>query len=164
MASVDNRVFDRLRQDSEDINVALDQFMKERELALATQLNAKRDYDNDMKCLDEADININFEKAMRTTVDHNLLRHLNVAVEGNENSFEIDENDYEQEEDMIAQEEQYTPLPTTGGSVILKEKKPIPSFEEKIEIREKMFAFLDESRLRELQLVCNIFRLVYYDF
>ena len=149
--SVDTRVFDRLKQDSDDISIALDQFMKERELALSSQLNAKRDYDNDMKSLDEVDLSINFERAMRTTVDHNLMRHLNVAVEGTDTSF-LDENEYEQDEDMIM-EEQYL-APNTGASLVgFREKKPIPSFEEKIEIREKMFAYLDDCRLRELQLV-----------
>ena len=140
-----DKVFERLKKDSEDIDIALDEFMKEREAALAVQIHAKNDYDNDMKRLDESDLLIDYEKMLRNTVDHNLMRHLNVAVEGTGNSIVADEygdGAFEEEE----AEQQYN---ASAGDVrpntYVETKKPMPSFEEKAALREQLFAFLDEA-------------------
>jgi hypothetical protein len=147
-----DKVFERLKKDSEDIDIALDQFMKEREAALNVQLHARNDYDNDMKRLDESDLLIDYEKMLRNTVDHNLMRHLNVAVEGTGNSIVGDEygdGAFDEEE-----EQQPEPMPDDSRpNNYIETKRPMPSFEEKAALREQLFAFLDESRLQELQIV-----------
>lgn len=152
--SNDYRVFERLKKDSEDVDIALDQFMKEREAALNLQLHAKNDYENDMKRLDESDLLIDYEKMLRNTVDHNLMRHLNVAVEGTGNSAVADEygdNAFEDEEMEELQEE--TVPGEVRANVYVEAKRPMPSFEEKAALREQLFAFLDEARLNELNIV-----------
>lgn len=148
----DFRVFERLKKDSEEIELALDQFMKERDTALHGQLLAKNDYDADMKRLDETSLLVDYEKMVRNTVDHNLLRHLNVAVEGTGSNIPDEYGDAAFEDDYEGEYEQ----PVLGQGVskpkVVLEKKQVPSFEEKIALREKMFSFLDEARLAEMEL------------
>ena len=81
------------------------------------------------------------------------MRHINANNEVN-----IDGNIEEYEEDAINQE---VPPPTAGQVLNQRKKKkpyksdnkPVPTMEEKKNIRDKMFNMMEESRINEMRLV-----------
>ena len=138
-SKVDFRVFDRLKQDSEDIDMALDDFLSERNYTIESQVQAKLKYEADIRALDE----------------------MNMAIEGanndNINYDEYDNPDFEfedaQELPPVRRRKRDDPNAIFEQAMNNEGKKPMPSFHEKIKIREQLLKFFDESRLQELQLV-----------
>lgn len=152
-STVDYRVFERLQRDSQEVDIALDQFMKERAAALDVQLRGKLDYEAEMRRLDEGIIDE--EKTMRNVpnVDHNIMRHLNrdMPGDGDDGGEYDDDGGFEDgDEEDYTNFERYNSAPQF--SVYAEAKKPMPSFEEKAALRDKIFSFLDEARLQELDL------------
>ena len=85
------------------------------------------------------------------TVDHNVLRHLNIDRESQK---------YQEFEQVSltriisdVNEEAGRPNADIRFPVDLSEKPPMPNPEEKQNLREQMFDFLDESRIEEMRLV-----------
>lgn len=150
------KIFRGLREDSESISRALAEYMWQREEVIRQQLLAKDEYDREMLQVAAA-LAASGISSYEETVDHNLMRHLH-AVRHNEDETFADES-FETQEDIPQ---------LTDGSIAhsrangkekreyIKEKRVVPSFEEKRAIRDRMFAFLDESRLREMNLVCSM--------
>lgn len=85
------------------------------------------------------------------TVDHNVLRHLNI----DRNSDKYQEYQQVSLATIIndTNEEQGKPNLEIKFPVDLSEKPPMPTMEEKKNMREVMFDFLDESRIEEMRLV-----------
>lgn len=80
-------------------------------------------------------------------VDHNVLRHLNIEKDSEQyKKFEYP-NPSGLTEKLQKNIENLQTMPT------LNEAVHMPSLEEKANIREKMFSFLDESRMEETRLV-----------
>jgi len=148
----------QLQRDCDDIDTALAQFMKERNLALHNQVQAKSQYDDEMKDLEENNNVIDYEKAMRSTVDHNLLRHLKADIDGDDDD-DFEDNDEEginlNEEtlELIRRSNNMTQGNKQFAGAFPEAKKPMPSFEQKSEIRNSMFQLLDEAHVKELELV-----------
>lgn len=152
-SKVDFKVFDRLKQDSEDIDAALNEFLSERNYTLENQVQARLKYEADMKELDNSENH-------HEDVDHNLMRHLNLAIEG-ANEGNIDYDDFNGPSFEFDEPKELPPVRRKKrdhpnaifDQPVGETKKVIPSFNEKIKIREKLLKFFDESRLQELQLV-----------
>lgn len=85
------------------------------------------------------------------TVDHNVLRHLN--IDRNSDKYQEYQNVSLATIINDVNEEQGKPNLEMKYPVDLSEKPPMPSVEEKKNIREAMFDFLDESRMEEMRLV-----------
>ena len=86
---------------------------------------------------------------MTGQVDHNVLRHLNIEKDSEQyKKFEYP-NPSGLTEKLQKNIENLQTMPT------LNETVHVPSLEEKANIREKMFSFLDESRMEETRLVRN---------
>lgn len=81
-----------------------------------------------------------------------MLRHLNI----DRNSDKYQEYQHVSLATIISDvnEEQGKPNVEIKFPVDLAEKAPMPSVEEKKNMREAMFDFLDESRMEEMRLVC----------
>lgn len=144
---------DQLQKDSDDIDLALSQFMKERNAALYNQVQAKCQYDNEMKNLEEANNIIDYQKAMKSTVDHNLLRHLRADYDGDGDDFEDNDEMNLNEETLELLKQANSQSNKQFAGAFPEAKKPMPSFERKGQIRESMFQFLDEAHEKELELV-----------
>ncbi len=78
-------------------------------------------------------------------VDHNLARILNTDM-----AYEDTDNVEEEREagwDKILKQ----PRKPKGKAYLLEEKPPVPSIREKKDMREKLFAYLDETRIAEMR-------------
>lgn len=82
-----------------------------------------------------------------THVDHNILRHLNIEKDSElYKKFEYP-NPSGLTEKLRKNIEDLQTMP------VEHEVRPMPTLEEKANIREQMFSFLDESRMEETRLV-----------
>lgn len=80
-------------------------------------------------------------------VDHNVLRHLNIERDTDQyKKFEYP-NPGGLAEKLQKNIENLQTMP------VMHEAIPVPNLEEKANIREKMFNFLDEARMEETRLV-----------
>lgn len=91
-----------------------------------------------------------FSEAPTGLVDHNILRHLNIERDSEEYKKFENPNPLGLAEKLRKNMEDLHTMPVDH------EVRPPPNLEEKANIREKMFSFLDESRMEETRLVsCN---------
>lgn len=136
---------------SEEAASALDDFQSIRREALMKQQNAVNSYESELKALgDIGDVEITLDSIigqMPAGVDHNIMRHANL----NKSSNGLLE-DYED----FQLEEQYSSLKPAQKKNVPEVPHPLgpaPTTEQKGEIREKMFSFIDFARMEEMRLV-----------
>jgi len=152
-----DRVARRLKQDSEEISRALDEFLAERNAATKMQRDALENYDQEIANIGFIEGENELEDA---EVDHNVMRQMNLTKQSNER---LEFNDYADEEfeadvdaDLMAQIKAIQKMSsgTKKGppEVQLMTKKEIPGFEEKVKLRTEIFNFLDGCRIEEMQL------------
>lgn len=90
-----------------------------------------------------------FRDELTGHVDHNVLRHLNIEKDSDQyRKFEFP-NPSGLAEKLQKNIENIQNVP------INHEALPMPTLEEKANIRERMFDFMDESRMEETRLVRN---------
>ena len=154
------RITRQLREDSEDISRSLDAFLAERALASKKTNEALALFDSEMAEIgDIAD-----ESIPEASVDHNVMRHLHLVKTGPEND---DYNEYG--DDSFDYEDDFNPTANANYQREIEEKhklldlglmkREMPSFEQKNELRNGMFDFLDKCRIEELQLEVEYDRL-----
>lgn len=86
-------------------------------------------------------------------VDHNIMRHINASKEMNSSmNFEDAYKSEDAGNDQYDVQSGTLPKKKKGPNIKF-DSKPIPSMEEKTNIREKMFLMLEESRINEMRLV-----------
>ncbi len=156
-AAENDRVARRLKQDSEDISRALDEFLAERNAATKMQRDALDNYDQEIANIGVIEGEDDMEVA---EVDHNVMRHMNLTKQSNEkldfNEYADDEFEADVDADLMAQIKaiQRMSSSTKKGppEVELMTKKEIPGFEDKVKLRTEIFNFLDGCRIEEMQL------------
>mmetsp|Transcript_22139 Transcript_22139/g.30369 ORF Transcript_22139/g.30369 Transcript_22139/m.30369 type:complete len:187 (+) Transcript_22139:3-563(+) len=84
-------------------------------------------------------------------VDHNIMRHINASKEMN-SSINFEEENYEDDANDQYEIQTGTQSRKKKGIKINFETKPVPTMDEKINIREKMFLMLEESRINEMRV------------
>jgi len=153
-----SRITRQLREDAEDISRSLDAFLAERALVSKKANEALALFDAEL-----ADIgDTNDDIIPEPSVDHNVMRHLNLVKSGPEkdeyDDYENDGFDYDDENifDEKHQKEIEEKHRALGLGLI---KREIPSFEQKNDLRNNMFSYLDRCRIEELQLEVEYDRL-----
>jgi len=157
LAAENDRIARRLKQDSEDISRALDEFLAERNAATKMQRDALDNYDQEIANIGLIEGENDIEDA---EVDHNVMRQMNITKQNNEkiefNEYADDEFESDVDVDLMAQIKaiQKMSMGTKKGppEVELMTKKEIPGFEEKVKLRTEIFNFLDGCRIEEMQL------------
>lgn len=151
---------DRLQQElamhAEDLTRSLETFLKQRSEVIEHQKQAMANYEDEMLAIgnytNDLDDDMNYgEHIDFQQVDHNVMRHLNIVKTGDE---------YGNDEDDQYTEQQST---HTGGKskrqpTITSEKPRELSMEQKKNVRNRMFNFLDEARLEEMRLEIELER------
>ena len=92
-----DRVARRLKQDSEEISRALDEFLAERNAATKMQRDALENYDQEIANIGFIEGENELEDA---EVDHNVMRQMNLTKQSNER---LEFNDYADEADKNAE-------------------------------------------------------------
>jgi len=152
----------RLQEDADEVSRSLDVFLSERRAALKHQQTALDAYDLEMADLGEGSLS-GEEGAGGAPVDHNLMRHMGAsrfaALEAGSN---FDEYERERERDDFVtdiRDRQFIHDQVVNNKKErvefdkgLEPKPPVPSVEEKSELREEIFDFLDASRMEEMRV------------
>jgi len=148
-----SRITRQLREDAEDISRSLDAFLAERALASKKANEALALYDSEIAEIGD----IAEDTIPEPSVDHNVMRHLHLVKSGPEND---DYNDYGN--DSFDYEDDFQPMVDENYQKEIEEKhklldlglikREMPSFEQKNELRNSMFNYLDKCRIEELQL------------
>ena len=153
-----SRITRQLRDDAEDISRSLDAFLAERALATKKANEALALFDAEIAEIGDT----NDDVLPEPSVDHNVMRHLNLVKSGPEkdqyddydnDGFDYDDNNLFDEKYQKEIEEKHKAL---GLGLI---KREMPSFEQKNDLRNNMFSFLDRCRIEELQLEVEYDRL-----
>lgn len=155
-----SRITRQLREDAEDISRSLDAFLAERALASKKANEALALYDSEIAEIGDIAEDIIPEPS----VDHNVMRHLHLVKSGPEND---DYNEYGN--DSFDYEDDFQPMVDENYQKEIEEKhklldlglmkREMPSFEQKNELRNGMFNYLDKCRIEELQLEVEYDRL-----
>ena len=168
------RILEQLRQDSEDIDKALEFYLAQREEINEKNALALRTYEveieeiGDVSDVDEFDDeNVDLEdvmpgRAQPGGVDHNLRRHLGTGGDdvGEVDSYEEYANDYDDDfENPLSQEGSKVVSKKSNGLPTVEYTKPkVPSLEVKEAIRNKLFTFwMRTERKKSLwrRALCN---------
>ncbi len=157
----------QLEKDSEEITQTLDRFLAERNRINQIRIEANKEYDQEM--IDIGEISdpeeLEEETEKKRDVDHNLMRHLNVNKDSNDyNNYETEEFEFDDTKQGLSPSFDFMKHFNNSSNYLQEEstnkdiytKKVVPDEEAKHKIRDKLFNFLDESKLEELELVCFI--------
>lgn len=171
------RILDQLKQDSDDIERALEFYLAQREEINDKNALALRAYEveieeiGDVSDVDDEDIHEDSElnniipgRAPSGGVDHNLRRHLGTGEDGvgEVDSYEEYANDFDEDDfaNAFAQEGSQAhskkSVVSSGLPPVEYGKPKVPSLEVKEAIRNKLFSFLDENRDEEESLEARI--------
>ena len=148
-----SEIQNRLAEDAQEIDNALAIFMSERAVELDRQKKAQDAYAAEMEEIERDQEDLGFDEG-KSTVDHNMMRHLNITKHSSER------NDFD-EFNRVREDEEYTrrfepgyvdePIKTEFDKGLVP-KPPMPDPEEKAIIREQIFSLLDETRTEEMHL------------
>jgi hypothetical protein len=146
----------RLAEDAAEVETALDQCMAERLVQMDKQMRANEIFDAEMAEIEENDAMRGMEGAneAKASVDHNMMRHLNITKRSSDtNNFEAFNTLRDEEEFNLRFEPGYVDEPIKAEfDKGLKPKPPMPNDEEKAAIREEIFSLLSESKAEEFSL------------
>ena len=171
-----DRILEQLKQDSDDIEKALEFYLAQREEINEKNSLALRAYEveieeiGDVSDVDDEEFHEDSElehimpgRAPSGGVDHNLRRHLGTGDDvGEVDSYEEYANDFDEDDfaNVFAQEGSQTlnkkSVVSSGLPTIEYVKPKVPSLEVKEAIRNKLFSFLDENRDEEESLEARI--------
>ena len=148
-----SEIYNRLAQDAAEIDNALAEFMSERSKEVERQKQAEDVYAAEMDEIERNQEALGFNET-KSTVDHNMMRHLNIT------KFSSERDDFDGF-NRVREEEEYTrrfepgyvdePIPVEFDKG-LTPKPPMPDPEEKAAIREQIFSLLEESKAEEMHL------------
>lgn len=148
-----SEITNRLAQDAAEIDNALAAFMSERSAEVDRQKKAEDAYAAEMEEIERDQEALGLDEA-KSTVDHNMMRHLNIT------KYSSEKDDFD-EFNRVREEEEYTrrfepgyvdePVKVEFDKGLVP-KPPPPNPEEKAAIREQIFSLLDESKAEEMHL------------
>jgi len=163
---MENEVARRLREDAQEIDRSLDEFMRNRAECVAQQARALEDYNEEMaRIRDEHDgLDEQTEEDVERT-DHNLNRHLALSKKADYDPDEYPE--YDEGADNEGGYENYDEGPSNSRfqrnyvDVPKKEffdkglvpKPAVPSQAQKEQMREAVFGLLNKTQTEEMQLL-----------
>lgn len=154
-----NRITRQLREDAEDISRSLDAFLAERALVTNKANQALALFDAEIAELGDT----NDEIIPEPSIDHNVMRHLNLVKSGEKDDYDDDYGndsfDYEEENQLYDEKHQKEIEEKHRALELGLLKREVPSFEQKNELRSNMFSYLDKCRIEELQLEVEYDRL-----
>lgn len=151
---ITDKIIRQLCEDSESIDDLLRGCRQQRIAMNDKQKQALHSYEEDMARIGIAQAGTAIHETRH--VDHNIMRHVNANndsmydydFDGNNLDFESYDDAYKEIENLF--DDKDGPIQTTTNSK--GHKKYIPTVDEKIDIRLKLFAFLDQSRAEEEEL------------
>jgi hypothetical protein len=140
----------QLLLDSEDLEKSVKDFQETRSRGLQMQYDAYRAYEEEIAAIGY--INEDMEVNEDEDVDHNMQRLLNsdmsyAHAEEDYNTQHLQKDVLEAGWDKILKQ----PRKPRGKAYLQEEKPPVPSMREKKEMREKLFTYLDDSRITEMR-------------
>lgn len=151
-----SEISQRLAEDAAEVDNALGQFMAERMAQIEKQKRANDIFEAEMAEIEEKDAIRGVESAneSKASVDHNMMRHLNITKRSSDtNNFEAFNQVRDEEEFNHRFEPGYVDEPIKAEfDKGLKPKPPMPNDEEKAAIREEIFSLLSESKAEEFAL------------
>ena len=148
-----SEIKNRLAEDAKEIDNALAIFMSERAVETDRQKRAEQAYQAEMDEIERDQEALGIDEA-KSTVDHNMMRHLNIT------KYSSERDDFD-EFNKVREEEEYTrrfepgyvdePIKVEFDKG-LEPKPPMPDPEEKALIREQIFSLLEETKTEEMHL------------
>jgi Rod binding domain-containing protein len=139
----------QLLHDSEDLDRSVRDFQETRTRGLQMQYDAYAAYEEEIKAIGY--INEGLEIEDDDDVDHNMARILNTdmayAKEDDDDDKAASEGRGDTGWDKILNQ----PRKAVKKSYLQEEKQAVPSIKEKKDMREKLFAYLDENRITEMR-------------
>jgi hypothetical protein len=159
---VAEKIARQLLLDSEDLDRSVIEFQESRSKGLQMQYDAYRAYEEEIAAIGY--INEDME-VVEEDVDHNMARLLNTDMayanaEDDYNSKHLEEQELEAGWDKILKQ----PRKPRGKAYLQEEKPPVPSLREKKDMREKLFAYLDDSRITEMRQGMCMYVLLCYQY
>jgi len=161
-----NHLIRQLEADTIDLDNSLEKFVCLRSEAISLQKRALARYEEEMFQIEESSrVTVAMEEQRKANIDHNIFKHLNIDVlseqikrtdtdpllshsnttkavdEPNLNYYLIDHNSFIERNKKVTD---------------MYENLPPPTFEQKKQVRESMFAFLEESSIEETRLEIEI--------
>jgi len=148
-----SEITNRLAEDAAEIDNALSLFMRERTAETERQKKVEERYAAEMEEIENAQAQLGFDET-KSTVDHNMMRHLNITKHSSERDDFDEFNRIREDEEFTRRfEPGYVDEPIkVEFDKGLEPKAPMPNPEEKAMIREQIFSLLEESKTEELHL------------
>lgn len=148
-----DRIARQLLLDSEDLDQSMLSYAETRKGAIRMQNLAFAEYEDEMEAIGMIDEEYEFEQEDdNANVDHNIARHLNIDKEADDDDWEDIDGDFEEEEEPNNEFKILQGPKKVKKTYMKEEKTRPPSMNQKKDMREKMFSYLDEARINEMRL------------